>query len=646
MMRIQHWKPFFIGCIFLMLCFASNSQTVEELSSKYPNDYAVILNLTKETKIYLQDGKPQAQTKVVEEMLILDDKANGAYNKYRIYHGSFRELKDVEAYTKVADGSGYKKLKVTKIKTDNATSESVFYDDVKESVFDFPSLTKGSIAYVSYTIIDKDAHLLTPYYFMSYIPIVHQKYVVSYPSDMQMIFTEKNTANYKITTEEDSKGRTRSKTFMADTVRDFDRFGGMPTVAYFEPHVIARIASFKNSDGENERFLGDLNDLYKFNFSFLKDLNTTKDESIQKLSDSLTLGIKDDSEKAKRIYQWVQKNIKYVAFEDGMEGFVPRQAKLVCSRRFGDCKDMSSLLTALLRAAGLDAYYTWIGTRDIPYKYEDVPLPIADNHMITTLKIGGEWLFLDGTSSTCIFGFPSGFIQGKQAFVSISPSEYKIIDVPEVNAEKNEIVDSTFVTITDVGFKGYSSVFYKGYFGSEITATLQYKDESDIKDFVKYKMGKASNKFILGNYKINHLDEERKLINIQADFEVPGYGKKLGDEYYINMNLEKFFTNASIIDTLKRKVGVMNEYKFVINQYTILNFPNGYKITEVPKDFKLNNEVFDFSIQYKVLDNKLVCWQQHKNKVLYLPTTSFNIWNMAIKEILIQYKNQIVIQKK
>ena len=27
-------------------------------------------------------------------------------------------------------------------------------------------------------------------------------------------------------------------------------------------------------------------------------------------------------------------------------------------------------------------------------------------------------------------------------------------------------------------------------------------------------MGKASNKFILGNYKINHLDEEQKLINI------------------------------------------------------------------------------------------------------------------------------------
>jgi len=35
-------------------------------------------------------------------------------------------LKDIEAYTKVADGNGYKKLKVSEIKTESAISKSIF----------------------------------------------------------------------------------------------------------------------------------------------------------------------------------------------------------------------------------------------------------------------------------------------------------------------------------------------------------------------------------------------------------------------------------------------------------------------------------------------------------------------------------------
>jgi len=359
------------------------------------------------------------------------------------------------------------------------------------------------------------------------MPVVNQKFTVTYPSDMQLIFTPKNLEGYSITVSEDKKGRTYNQVYVAKDIKSIDKYSGMPPASYYEPHVVLRIASFKNGNNETERFLSNIDDLYKWDYSFLQNINVSKSELLQKLADSLTAGISDAKEKARKIYEWVQKNIKYVAFEDGLEGFIPRQAELVCTRRFGDCKDMSSLLTSLLRCAGLNAYFTWIGTRDIPYEYEEVPLPLTDNHMIAAVEIAGEWLFLDGTSSTGIFGFPSGFIQGKQALVAISPSEYKILRIPEVEAEKNEITDSTFITITEKGIKGNCSVYYKGYFGSDITGTLQYKEAGTLKDYVKYRMGKASNKFILGNYQINHLNENLKLVNVKADFEVPDYGKKL-----------------------------------------------------------------------------------------------------------------------
>jgi hypothetical protein len=73
----------------------------------------------------------------------------------------------------------------------------------------------------------------------------------------------------------------------------------------------------------------------------------------------------------------------------------------------------------------------------IPYDYNDVPLPITDNHMIAALNTAMIGYFLMVLILNCIFGLPSAFIQGKQAMIAISAEEYKIIRVPEVDVNKN-----------------------------------------------------------------------------------------------------------------------------------------------------------------------------------------------------------------
>ena len=155
-MKRKRWLQS-VACIFVLTAnLQVHAQSADELAAKFPNDYGVILNYIKETNIYLKDGVPQALSKVSVEFMITDDKANGSYNRYRVYHGSFDKLQDLEAYTKVPDGKGFKKIKVSEIKTESSRSEGVFYDDVKESAFDFPSLVKGAIAHVNYKVINSD----------------------------------------------------------------------------------------------------------------------------------------------------------------------------------------------------------------------------------------------------------------------------------------------------------------------------------------------------------------------------------------------------------------------------------------------------------------------------------------------------------
>lgn len=641
-------KYFLTWLVVSLVCSANSiSQTAEEISQKYPGENAVMLSSTRDIRIFLKDNLPVVETKEAKEILALTDKANGIYNKYKIFYGSFEEISDLEAYTKVPDGNRFKKIKVTDIKTQSSTSNSVFYDDTKEMVFDFPSLVKGAVASVSHTELLKEAHLMIPFYFVSYLPVIHSRCMVTFPEGMEVKYIIKNDENKSVQVNESKHGRQTVYEFTADFQKPKDDFRDGPPRSHFEPHVIFYIASYMNDEGKKVGFLANVDDLYKWNYNFLKDINTSPSPVIKHLADSLTKGIASEKGKAKSIYNWVQEHIKYVAFENGLEGFVPRQAAAVCTKRYGDCKDMASLLTALLKEAGLKAYFTWIGTRDIPYQYNEVPLPITDNHMISTVQIGDDWIFLDGTDPNCIFGIPSKGIQGKQAMVSIGEANYKLITVPVMAAEKNMIVDSTFITLSDKGIKGSSSVYYNGYFGIDAYNRLLYRDAIETKDFVKALISKGSNKFILDDYSVNNVSSTEKVINFKSQFQVPDYGKKIADEFYINLNLDPGKYNlTSIIDTAKRKIAVDNDFRFQSKNYTILEVPKDFEISYLPESYHYKNELFSFNLNYTVQGNKIIASQDFKSDCMMLHPKDFSKWNDTVNEVVKQYKKQLVLKKK
>ena len=635
------------GVLVLMIYLSSiclHAQSVEDVQKVFPDDHAVMLNVSRNLKIYFKDKLPVAETSEQTDILVLNDKANGIYNKYKIFHGTFDELRSMEAYTNVPDGKKYRKLKVTEIKTENATSRGVFYDDSKESVFDFPSMVKGAIATEMHTEFHKDPHLLSPFYFTSYMPVVQSKFTVTFPSDMQVKYILKNNLDNSIKVSEKKNGRQTVYEFTASNQKSRQRYGDGPSAPYYEPHVIIHLASYKNDNNEQVGYLGNVDDLYKWNQGFLNEINTQSSPLLKHLADSLTAGLSTDKEKTKQVYNWVQNNIKYVAFEDGLEGFIPRQAADVCSKRYGDCKDMASLITALLKLSGLNAYFTWIGTRDIPYDYNEVPLPITDNHMISTVNIGNEWIFLDGTDPNCIFGVPSKAIQGKQALVAINNKEYKILRVPELNADKNVLVDSTFISISDKGIKGQSSVYYNGYFGNDIYNSLMYRDNKDLKDYVRGRTMKGSNKFILDDFSVSHFSPADKVMNIKTTFEVPDYSKKLADEMFINMSLDR--NSLSLIDTARRKVAVSNDFKFQTKNFTQLIVPAGYEVSYMPANYHYKNTFFDYDVKYLQTSGHVTAVQEFKSNVMLLDPKDFNQWNETVKELNIQQKNQVVLKKK
>lgn len=627
----------------LLMCNSLCAQTPDEIRKQFPDEELVYYNYNQELKLFIKDDKPVAESHHEKELMILSEKNAAMYNRQSIYHSGYNELTSLEAFTKVPDGNQYKKVKVNDQKTTNSPSNSVFYDDTKETTFDFPSLTRDAIGHMEYTQFHKDAHLIMPFYIPG-IPVVNATYSVVVPNDISVKFVVKNDPAGVFRFSEEKKRRETIYRWTVKNLKSPDYYGDAPSGRYYEPHVIIYVTSYESKEGR-QNFLGSLDDLYKWNTSFTKELNITADDNLKKIVDSLTKGQLSEKEKAKRIYRWVQHNIKYVAFEDGLEGFRPRQAAEVCSKRYGDCKDMSSIITQMLRVAGIKAYYTWIGTRSLPYDYTELPLPLVDNHMISVANIDGNWYFLDGTNPYSKLELPPYSIQDKEALVALSDKEYKVLRVPVAAADDNLIVDSTFISLTETGIKGVEKVDYYGYLGEGVYNSLMYRDDKETKIYVNSRMGKASNKFILGEYSIKKTNPDENIINITADFEVPGYSKKVGNEYYINLNLEKLF-ERQVIDTAKRKVPQEIDYKYSIKQYHILEIPTGYTVSYKPDDFRFSNDFIDLNILYEVKGGKIIATQEYKSKKLMLQPADFAEYNRAVKAIQPQYKETVVLERK
>jgi transglutaminase-like putative cysteine protease len=124
-------------------------------------------------------------------------------------------------------------------------------------------------------------------------------------------------------------------------------------------------------------------------------------EDIRALATRLTADMTDDREKARALYHWVARNIRYVAVFLGNGRLVPHAAHEVLANRYGDCKDHAVLLEALLAAVGIESSPALINS-GTTYTLPKVGAHGPINHVIT--YVPSMDLYLDSTSAFTSFG--------------------------------------------------------------------------------------------------------------------------------------------------------------------------------------------------------------------------------------------------
>lgn len=631
--------------LLISLTFQTKSQPLSEYNffkEKYPDADVVCSNFNVTLELDYKNNSPVVHYSTGEEFFYLSQN-NSSYNNRSIHYSSFYELINYKAYSQEAKESKYVKTEVKDFKLNDFVDDNIFFDDSKELKFMFPKIGKGDKTYIEYTYKINDNHILPKFSLSPYMNYENIVFTIKVHESIQIALDTFSWSALNLKYSLVKKGKMSIHTWVGSIKKKYEYKSDGPSFSFLSSQIHPRICYYL-IDGEKVNVLNNLDDLYKWNCAFLQ--KSQEDYSqFKSLSDSIVGNVTDPKDKSALIFNWVQNNIRYIAFEAGYEGQIPAKASVVCRERYGDCKGISNILFNLLKSQGIEAYMVWIGTRDLPYKYTQLPTPMVDNHMICAIKLEGKYIFLDGTANNLKFGLPSPFIQGKEAMIALSNcNKFAIETVPEVSDSENVVYDSCYMKINNKDLVGNGLMVFKGFQRMVFHDGLNELNYKYILDHCRAYVIKGSNRFILDTVWFENFNDKNKDLVLHYQFSIPEFILKVENESYLNFNLDKLGMPNKV--ELTRNVPVEYRYKRQEINVFCLELGPGLKLGYLPKyeKFEANGFVFDNSYQQK--PNYILKKSNFERKLLTLYPDQFSAYNSFIDKMQNNFSEQIILISK
>ena len=526
------------------------------------------------------------------------------------------------------------------VKDEFYKSEDLFFNDyrVKYMNVDFP--VQGYTYNYELKKNYKDVKYFTTLYFNDSYPTLKKQFTITVPDWLDVEIKEFNFAGFDVKKEKkpDAKSKGTVYTYTLENIDAFAKDEHAPGRSYTYPHLLIIAKSF-TKDGKKTTLFDSTADLYKWYKSLVDGMSENPSALKDKVTE-LTANAKTDEEKIKNIYYWVQDNIRYIAFEDGLAGFKPDASQNVFQKRYGDCKGMANLTRQMLKQAGYDARLTWIGTKHIAYNYT-IPSLVVDNHMICTLFKDGKKYFLDGTEKYNSFGEYAERIQGKEVMIE-DGDKFIIEKVPVSAAAANKEIYTSNFHIENETLVGKVAGSIKG----ESRASFLYRYNSIRKDkkenaLQSYISGNDKN-FSVSNIVTSDLANRDATLTMEYNASLKNRVSSFDNEMYVNLN---YLEEYSHLDLKDRKTDYEFSFKKDYESSITLEIPAGYKVSRLPESFKAGNDAYSMNISYEQKGNTIIYKKHFTINNGSIKKADFINWNQSVSGLKKVYNDQITLTK-
>ena len=333
-------------------------------------------------------------------------------------------------------------------------------------------------------------------------------------------------------------------------------------------------------------------------YAKLQGERMTVDDGVRKKADELVKGADTPTEKARRLYDFVARNVRYVSISLGIGRYQPHSAADVLQNGYGDCKDKHTLFSAMLRAEGIQSYPVLIdSSRQLD---ADIPSPAQFDHVITAVRLGAgtDLTWLDTTPEVTPFGLILYQLRNKQAVVASDDSEGGLRRTPADSPIKTFMHFTLDGKFTEFGaLDATLEVTAQGDRDWPLRASFRRFSQAQWKDFVKSLSASWDLPGDVDNVQIDAIEDTSKPFHLKYHLRQ--------DQYFIVPSARVNFRpipplgmpaiRASEKNTEPLNIGPAGETDYRVR----LQFPSNYTV-RTPTAVKMSRDYGDYSSTYSL----------------------------------------------
>jgi hypothetical protein len=320
---------------------------------------------------------------------------------------------------------------------------------------------------------------------------------------------------------------------------------------------------------------------------------------VQALADEITKDLIEPEKQAYAIYEWVNKNIRYLSIVLDKGGWIPHSTTEILANRYGDCKDYSTIIYALLKAKGIESYPVLIRS-ELGDWFPEVAVAEYFNHAI--LYIPSLKLFADATVPNTRLGLITQQIVGKKAI--LAGEQTGVIETPKDNPAANQLLSEVALEVdADGSLKAASKNIYDGR--TEIIFRPLFTDSALQKNpeaFVKKLLARFG---VEGSGKLVRTGNPFKVgepFTVELEVEVPNFTTftaKGALALPVAVNMLNSMQLEQFVKTRQRKTNLILGATRFRENFT-LRLPEGVRIDALPPVVSFSNAVGSYINEFKM----------------------------------------------
>lgn len=542
-------------------------------------------------------GKNKAVLRVHRIFRIFNQRGQD-YGKHAVRINKFKKIDKIKAQMRDPEGALLKELKKKDIAEQSPFAHYVRYADDKIKYFELSTTSFPYTVEYSYEVKYKSLFFWPPWHPELEIPVKRSVYKLTVPEDFAFRMRPRNLEIDPV--EERVKGK-RQLIFELSDVPPFEPEEKMPPE---ENHLMAvlfapvefDLAGYKGSTESWEAFGKWYASLARGQYELSPQYRGTIEDAIKDCDSARG--------KVKALYQLLQSKTHYVAIELGIGGYQPRDAQSVLSTSYGDCKDLTTFLIAMLNVAGIKAYPALILTQDRGTVMSDFPSS-QFNHVITCAPLEKDTLWLDCTLNYCPFGeLPAGD-EGCQALVVMEDSAALLV-TPVSSAEENNFSASIHATLRpDGSLVTAGTLAPTGNFESHYRGFLNECTPTQKREWLGWLIGRYAPNYTLSSSDFESLSDPDAPLTVGFSAELIKYPTRTGDELLMNLNLLRRVDAEDVLKEEERQYPVDNEFAFIEDYELALDLPEDLAVKAVPDEEDIVLPFGSFRTRYSLDGNRL-----------------------------------------